>query len=130
VDGLHAAILDYLREQRSPRDGPPPGGRVLIYARVAVEEAGVPALVAQVARCRAYARARGWEVLAALREVGDGAAAARPVLRALLRREPCAAVLVAILDRLSPVPAVIERPRAEWAGAGVALLVAAPPAGR
>jgi DNA invertase Pin-like site-specific DNA recombinase len=132
VEELHTAILAYLRGQRDPGGDrlPPPGSQVLIYARVAVDEVGVPALVAQEARCHAYARVRGWVVVAALREVHDGAADTRPVLRALLRGKPCAAVLVTSLDRLSPDPAVVERLRAAWAGSGVALVVAGAPTER
>jgi DNA invertase Pin-like site-specific DNA recombinase len=135
VEELHAAILDYLRGQRAPHGDllPPPGSRVAIYARVAPGETGVLALVAQEARCRALARARGWAVLVAFREVGDGQGLLRArltVLRAMLTRGEVAAVLVASPDRLAPDPALVEQLRAEWADSGVALLVAGPPAGR
>jgi hypothetical protein len=65
--------------------------------------------------------------------VGDGDDPLRlqlAALRVLLARAGIAVVLVTGLDRLAADPIAVERLRAEWARAGVALLVAGPPAGR
>ena len=135
MDDLHAAIADFLRRQRP---GPRPDRRrpdprpvavreVAIYARVATLAQGAPdTLDMQVAACRAYAAARGDTIGLTYREVADGLALDRPhlaELRAAIAHGWVAAVLVTAFDRLTSDPLLLQALAAEWAAAGVDIVV-------
>src|SRR6266545_5818917 len=80
--------------------GSPPGGRVVLYARVtAYDQRGE--LDRQVARLTAWATGQGMVVADVVREVGTGVKGKRPRLRRLLADPHATTIVVEHRDRLA-----------------------------
>jgi putative resolvase len=80
--------------------GSPPGGRVVLYARVtAYDQRGE--LDRQVARLTAWATGQGMVVADVVREVGTGVNGKRPRLRRLLADPHATTIVVEHRDRLA-----------------------------
>lgn len=80
--------------------GSPPGGRVVLYARVtAYDQRGE--LDRQVARLTAWATGQGMVVAEVVREVGTGVNGKRPRLRRLLADPHATTIVVEHRDRLA-----------------------------
>jgi putative resolvase len=80
--------------------GSPPGGRVVLYARVATHDQRAD-LDRQIARLTAWATEQGVWVAAAVCEVGAGVNGKRPRLRRLLADPQATTIVVEHRDRLA-----------------------------
>jgi putative resolvase len=103
--------------------GSPPGGRVVLYARVTAYDQRAD-LDRQVARLTAWATGQGMVVADVVREVGAGVNGKRPRLRRLLADPHATTILVEHQDRLARFG--VEHLEAALAAQGRRLLVVEP----
>jgi putative resolvase len=103
--------------------GSPPGGRVVLYARVTAHDQRAD-LDRQVARLTAWATGQGMVVADVVREVGAGVNGKRPRLRRLLADPHATTILVEHQDRLARFG--VEHLEAALAAQGRRLLVVEP----
>jgi putative resolvase len=103
--------------------GSPPGGRVVLYARVATHDQRAD-LDRQVARLTAWATEQGVSVAAVVCEVGAGVNGKRPRLRRLLADPQATTIVVEYQDRLSRFG--VEHLEAALSAQGRRLLVVDP----
>jgi putative resolvase len=103
--------------------GSPPGGRVVLYARVTAYDQRAD-LDRQVARLTAWATGQGMVVAEVVREVGAGVNGKRPRLRRLLADPHATTIVVEHQDRLARFG--VEHLEAALAAQGRRLLVVEP----
>jgi putative resolvase len=103
--------------------GSPPGGRVVLYARVTAHDQRAD-LDRQVARLTAWATGQGMVVADVVREVGAGVNGKRPRLRRLLADPHATTIVVEHQDRLARFG--VEHLEAALAAQGRRLLVVEP----
>ena len=103
--------------------GSPPGGRVVLYARVTAYDQRAD-LDRQVARLTAWATGQGMVVADVVREVGAGVNGKRPRLRRLLADPHATTIVVEHQDRLARFG--VEHLEAALAAQGRRLLVVEP----
>jgi putative resolvase len=103
--------------------GSPPGGRVVLYARVTAYDQRAD-LDRQVARLTAWATGQGMVVADVIREVGTGVNGKRPRLRRLLADPHATTIVVEHQDRLARFG--VEHLEAALAAQGRRLLVVEP----
>jgi putative resolvase len=103
--------------------GSPPGGRVVLYARVTAYDQRAD-LDRQVARLTAWATEQGMVVAEVVREVGAGVNGKRPRLRRLLADPHATTIVVEHQDRLARFG--VEHLEAALAAQGRRLLVLEP----
>jgi putative resolvase len=103
--------------------GSPPGGRVVLYARVSSHNRGAD-LERQVARLTAWATGQGLAVAEVVTEVGAGVNGRRPRLTRLLADPQATVIVVEHQDRLARFG--VEHLEAALAAQGRRLLVVEP----